>query len=307
MKSKIPTIKFAFKKSLPVMVGYLFLGAAAGMLMVQAGYNALWTFFCSAFIFAGSGQFLLASLLGAGASAPSAFIMSFILNSRHIFYGLSFVDRLSGVSWRKKWYIIFATTDETYSVLCSTEFPPYVDEIEGSFFISLFDHLYWIVGTTAGAAVCQFLPVDLKGIEFSMTALFTVIVVDQWRKTNCRIPALIGVASAVACLVLLGPERFILPSLAISASLLAAAKRPIEARLARGDDDAAGGGAFSAPAGDELATVDELTAGGELAAEGELTAGGELAAMDELAVGAELAANDEHSAGDGLAGGGERE
>lgn len=219
-------------KSLPVMVGYIFLGAAAGMLMVQAGYNALWTFFCSVFVFAGSGQFLLASLLGAGASVTTAFVMSFVLNSRHIFYGLSFVDRLSNVSWRKKWYIIFATTDETYSVLCSTEFPPYVDTLEGSFFISLFDHIYWIVGTTLGALVCQFIPVDLKGIEFSMTALFTIIVVDQWRKSYCHIPALIGVVSAVVCLALIGAENFILPSLAISASILTAAKRPLEKRFA---------------------------------------------------------------------------
>lgn len=218
-------------KSLPVMVGYIFLGAAAGMLMVQAGYNALWTFFCSVFVFAGSGQFLLASLLGAGASVTTAFVMSFVLNSRHIFYGLSFVDRLSGVSWRKKWYIIFATTDETYSVLCSTEFPPYIDDVEGSFFISLFDHIYWIVGTTFGALICQFIPVDLKGIEFSMTALFTIIVVDQWRKSSCHIPALIGVASALSCLMLIGAENFILPSLAISASVLTAAKGPLDRRF----------------------------------------------------------------------------
>lgn len=236
MNKRKATIKFAFYKSLPVLVGYLFLGAAAGMLMVRAGYDAIWTFFCSVFVYAGSGQFLLASLLGAGASVPTALIMSFVINSRHIFYGLSFVDRLKGVPFFKKLYIIFATTDETYSVLCSTSYPPSVDETDCMFFISLFDHSYWIVGTTLGAVICRFVPVDLAGIEFSMTALFVIIVVDQWRKKSNRIPVLIGLASAVACLAIIGAENFILPSLAVTASVLSAAKRPIERGIAREDD-----------------------------------------------------------------------
>lgn len=237
MKNRKGTLKFAFIKSTPVMIGYIFLGAAAGIMMVQAGYNPIWTFFSSLFVFAGSGQFLLASLLESGASLAVVFFMSFAINSRHIFYGLSMIGRFRGTG-KMKPYLIFATTDETYSVLCSTEYPPYVDEKECMFFISLFDQLYWLFGTVFGAILRETIPFDFKGVEFAMTALFVVIVVDQWQKSRHHAPALIGMGVGIVCLAVIGAENFILPCLAIVAGLLIILRKPIERQA--NEDEASG-------------------------------------------------------------------
>lgn len=214
-------------KSLPVLFGYLFLGAAFGIMIVQAGYNAVWAFFSSLFIYAGSGQFLLVELLSSAASLPLVFFMSFLINSRHIFYGLSFIEKFRKFGMKKP-YMIFSMTDETYSVLCSTEYPTHVDEIMCAFYISMFDHMYWIAGGVLGALLGQLIPFDFKGIEFSMTALFVVIVIDQWRSSKKHLPAIIGAVSAVVCLLLIGADNFILPSLALTAAALVILRKPLE-------------------------------------------------------------------------------
>ena len=234
MKNRKGTLKYAFIKSTPVMIGYIFLGAAAGIMMVQAGYNPVWTFFSSLFVYAGSGQFLLASLLESGSSLAVVFFMSFAINSRHIFYGLSMISRFRGTG-AKKPYLIFATTDETFSVLCSTEYPPYVDEKECMFYISLFDHLYWIFGTVFGSLIRELIPFDFKGVEFAMTALFVVIVVDQWQKSSHHESALIGIGCGIVCLALIGADNFILPCLALVAGLLIILRKPLEKRYADGE------------------------------------------------------------------------
>lgn len=225
--SKYAAIRYAFMKSLPVLFGYLFLGAAFGIMIVGAGYNALWAFFTSLFVYAGSGQFLLVELLSASASLPMVFLMSFLINSRHIFYGLSFVEKFRSFGVRKP-YMIFSMTDETYSVLCSTEYPPHIDEVKCAFYISLFDHMYWIAGGVLGALLGQLIPFDFKGIEFSMTALFVVIVIEQWRSSKKHLPALIGAISAVLCLVLIGADNFILPSLALTAAALMSLRKVLD-------------------------------------------------------------------------------
>ena len=200
-----------------MLFGYLFLGSAFGILLRQAGYGLPWAFFSSLFVYAGSGQFLMCEFLGAG-NTPlvTASVMTILLNSRHIFYGLSFITRFK-ILGKKKFIPIYELTDETYSVLCFTE----RDNAHPlcMLFISLFDHSYWILGSCIGSLLST-LPFDFTGVDFSMTALFTVLFVEQWKNTCYKLPAITGLLSSVVFLILLGPDNFIFPSLLLSSVVL---------------------------------------------------------------------------------------
>ena len=220
------TIQYAWMQSLPILCGYLFLGAAFGLLLQKAGYNFVWAFFISLTVYAGSGQFLLISFLGGGVSWFNIAFMTFMLNSRHIFYGLSFIERFRSMG-KAYPYMIFSLTDETYSVLCSLKAPEGVDEKKASFFIALFDHCYWIIGGMLGTAAGELLPFDTTGVEFAMTALFVVIFIEQWLDSKNHLPVWIGGISSIICLCIFGADNFILPSLIVTVSLLLISKKQI--------------------------------------------------------------------------------
>lgn len=213
------TIKFAFIHSVPIMLGYLFLGFAFGLLLQNAGYSFWWALLSSCFIYAGSMQFLLVTLLSSGASLIYTAVMTVFINGRHVFYGLSFVDRFKKMG-KIYPYMVFSLTDETYSVLCSLSIPKGVCEKWAYFFIALFDHCYWIIGSLLGALAGGIITFDVTGIDFSMTALFIVIMVEQWMSTKNHFPAILGMISGIVLLVILGPDRFIVPSLGISMVIL---------------------------------------------------------------------------------------
>ena len=204
------------------MFGYLFLGFAFGVLMTQAGYSAVWCALSSVLIYAGSMQFILVELLASGAGLGLAAVMTLLINSRHLFYGLSFVGRFRGMGLSKL-YAIFALTDETYSVLCAL--PEELSTPGRILRISLLDHLYWI----AGAA----LPFDTTGLDFCMTAFFAIIFIEQWLSAGVHAPAATGLVSAAVFLALLGPDAFILPSLAATVIVLLLARRTLEKKLGR--------------------------------------------------------------------------
>ena len=147
--------------------------------------------------------------------------MTLLLNCRHIFYGLSFLETFHAMG-RRKWYMIFSLTDETYSLLCSVKTPEGIDAGDMRFWIAILDHSYWILGSVLGTIIGGILPFDTTGIDFAMTSLFTVIFVEQWQSTKCHIPALMGLAAAAVSLAILGPDNFILPAmLAICVMLVA--------------------------------------------------------------------------------------
>lgn len=223
--SKSSTVKFAVKKSLPVLFGYLFLGSAFGIMLYEAGYNWIWAAFISLFVYAGSGQFLLVSLLSSAASLPTVAMMTLFVNSRHIFYGLSFVERFKKGGWRYP-FMIFTLTDETYSVNVSfNETPKDVDEIKARFMIGELNHLYWIAGSVIGSLAGQNIPIDFTGIDFSMTALFVVIFVDLIRGgKSFKICGAAGVFCALICLLIFGADKFLLPSLILCCAVLLCAK-----------------------------------------------------------------------------------
>lgn len=226
MKSKSRTLKFALKQSLPVLFGYLFLGSAFGVMLYEAGYNWIWAIFISLFVYAGSGQFLLCSLITQNASIPTVAVMTLFINSRHLFYGLSFVEKFKAGGWRYP-FMIFGLTDETYSVNTSlTSFPDGVDEPRARYLISVFDHCYWILGSVIGALAGQLIPIDFEGIDFSMTALFVVIFIDLVREQKGKIKIIgpAGIFVALICLVIVGADKFLLPALIMTVVLLLATK-----------------------------------------------------------------------------------
>ena len=214
-------VKQAFIKSLPVMAGYIVLGIGFGILLRGAGYGVLWAFAMSAFIYAGSMQYVGVSLLTGGASILTTALTTFMVNARHLFYSISMVDRYKDAG-KYKPYMIFALTDETYSLLSDGE-DPFGDEEALNmyrFWVSLFDQSYWVTGCVLGSLLGAVIPFSAKGIEFSMTALFIASFTEQWLTTRDHLPALTGLLSTLVCLVIFGAERFLIPAMLLITLIL---------------------------------------------------------------------------------------
>jgi len=216
---KHSTIRIAFRDTIPVLTGYLFLGAGFGILLSEAGYGVFWAAVMALLIFAGSGQYLLVCLLSSGASLLSAAIAIALVNARHLFYGISLVDTYKNAGTRKP-YMIFALTDETYSLVTQTNLPPEIDRIRYCFWVSLLDHSYWITGCILGSIIGTLIPIDFTGVSFVLTALFVTIFVEQWLTAKDHIPALIGVGATAVSLLIFGKDLFLIPAMAAIASLL---------------------------------------------------------------------------------------
>ncbi len=209
----------AFKLTLPVLCGYLFLGTAFGVLMAQAGYGPAWSLAASTFVYAGSLQFVMVPFLASGVSLVTVALTALMVNARHLFYGLSYIERFERMGLAKP-YMIFSLTDETYSVFCQG------DQSDGVMVrVALYDHLYWIAGSVLGGVLAENLPFDLTGIDFSMTALFIVICVERARAHSARVAMAVGGVCALASLALLGPDRFLAPALAVTAFVLVVSDR----------------------------------------------------------------------------------
>ena len=209
-------VRTAFVDTLPVMAGYVFLGFGFGILLIQSGYGPLWAFAMSLFIYAGSMQYLTVSLLTGGAGLLTAALTTVVVNARHLFYGISMVDAYKGAG-KKKPYMIFALTDETYSLVSQNQVPEGISRHGYCFLVSLFDHIYWVAGTVLGSLTGKLLPINYEGIEFALTALFVTIFVEQWLSTKDHRPALIGVAATVLCFAVFGRDVFLIPSMVIIA------------------------------------------------------------------------------------------
>ena len=204
MKTKI--VKKAVKATLPVMAGYLVLGAGFGIVMKANGYGIWWTVSMSLFIYAGSMQYIGVGLLTSGASLLSVALTTLMVNARHLFYGLSMVEKYKDTG-AKKPYLIFSLTDETYSIVCSSE-----KDSNFYFLVSLLDHSYWVLGTAVGSLLGSVLRFNTEGIDFALTALFLTVFTDQWLHGKKHFPAVCGVVVSVACLLLFGPDRFLIPA-----------------------------------------------------------------------------------------------
>ena len=206
----------AAKLTLPVLCGYVFLGIAFGATLAQAGFGPAWALLISTFVYAGSLQFVMVPFLASGVSLVTVALTALMVNARHLFYGLSLIERFSKMGAMRP-YMIFSLSDETYSVYCGMS----GQESDGVMLrVGLYDQLYWIAGSLIGAVLAQQLPFDLTGIDFSMTALFVVICVERAIDKSNRLPMALGAVCALLSLLLLGPERFLAPALAATALLL---------------------------------------------------------------------------------------
>lgn len=227
MYTKRAALKAAFPHTIPVFTGYLVLGAAYGILMNSKGFSLFWTMAASIFIYAGSMQFVTVSLLAAGFDLMGAFLMTLAVNARHLFYGISMLKQYRGIG-KLKPYLIFSLTDETFSIVCSAKVPEQVDRKWFYFFISLLDHSYWVLGSLMGGILGSLLHFNTKGIDFVLTALFVVILINQWQSTKNHLPAIIGIVSAIVCRFMFGASNFIIPSMIMILTLVTVVKSPME-------------------------------------------------------------------------------
>lgn len=212
-------VKTIFLDTLPVLTGYLFLGAGFGILLSQAGYGVGWAALMALCMYAGSGQYLAVSLLSSGASLLTTAVATLLVNARHLFYGISLVDTYKDAG-AKKPYMIFALTDETYSLVTQAKTPQGMKRTDYCFYVSAFNQCYWLMGCVLGNLAGTLIPLDFSGISFVLTALFVTMFVEQWLSTEDHTPAIIGVVSTVICLLIFGGELFLIPSMAAIAGLL---------------------------------------------------------------------------------------
>ena len=220
----LKTIRQAFYTSVPVMAGYVVLGTGFGILMRNAGYGVLWTAAMSAFIYAGSMQYVGVSLLTGGASVLTTALTTIMVNVRHLFYSISMIDTYKDAGQFKP-YMIFALTDETYSLLCDGTTPDGTEPNLYRFFVSLFNQCYWVSGSVLGSLLGTVLPFPTTGIEFSMTALFVAAFTEQWLTTKDHVPALTGLLSTLLCLLVFGRDRFLIPAMLLITLILTILRR----------------------------------------------------------------------------------
>lgn len=221
--TKRKIVKTAFLDSVPVLSGYIVLGIGFGIVLEKNGYGVLWAFLMSAFIYAGSMQYAGVELLATGAGLPTVALTTLMVNARHLFYGISMIDKYKNAG-AKKPYMIFALTDETYSLVCYNK---YEDEKQRHFYcflVSLFNQIYWVTGSVAGSLIGAAIPFDTKGIEFSMTALFVTVFVQQWLESKNHLPAIVGLTASVLCLIIFGSENFLIPAMIIILAALSLMK-----------------------------------------------------------------------------------
>ena len=231
MKQKLKdSFLYAFRRSMPIMIGYFALGSANGILMAQKGYSVGLTGIASLFIYAGTQQMLLSGWLAAGTPILTIAITSLLLNSRHLFFGISFLEKFKEYGpW--KYFLIYGLTDESYSLLCS-----YIprDDVEEKW-VHVFDTAliwsYWILFSMFGCLAGTLLPFDMTGVDFAMTALFIVILINQLEHCESKLPAAVSFVSALACLLIFGPDNFLLPSLAATVVALIAFQGRLEGKV----------------------------------------------------------------------------
>ena len=216
-------LRRAFLDTVPVMTGYLFLGFGFGIFLSENGYGVLWALAMSGFIYAGSMQYVAVSLMTGGASLLVTALTCLMVNARHLFYGISMVESYKGA--RAKPYLVFALTDETYSLVSREQVAADPDRHRYCLLVSLFDQIYWVAGSVLGSLAGALIPISFEGIDFVLTALFVTIFVEQWLSTRDHRPAITGVAATTVCLLVFGQDLFLIPSMAAIAATLILMKR----------------------------------------------------------------------------------
>ena len=218
-------LKSAFPHTVPVLTGYLCLGTAFGVLMAANGYGVGWALLTSIICFAGSGQFVAASMMVAAFDPLAALVLSLMINARHIFYGLSILEKYRGLG-RVRPFLIFGLTDETFSMVSTLDVPEGIDHSRFYFWITFVPYLYWLSGSVLGNLAGNLFSFDSTGIDFVLTALFVVLFLEQWKKKENRPAGIIGLVCTAAALLVFGADNLIIPAMVlILAVLLGGRKR----------------------------------------------------------------------------------
>ena len=225
MKRK--ALKAAFPQTLPIFAGFWFLSLAYGIYMNASGFSFVYPMFMSLLIYGGSLEFVAVEMLLSPFAPVQVLIMTLLIQARHLFYGISMLEKFRGLGW-KKFYLIFGMCDETFSINYTAQIPEDVDRGWFMFFVTLLNHLYWFSGATIGGLIGSLFTFDTSGISFVMTAMFVVIFLEQWLKEKNHISSLIGLGLSAACLLLFGADSFMLPTMIAIIALLAALKKPLE-------------------------------------------------------------------------------
>lgn len=238
-KEKLATLKraayVAFPHSLPILAGYGFLGLAYGICMSVNGLSPWYTFFMCWLVYGGSTQIVAVSLLTAAFDPLNAFIITFVLCARHLFYGISMLEKYKNLGI-KKLYMIFGMVDETFAINYSAEPPQDVDRGWFMFFVTLFNQVYWVIGSTLGAVLGTLIKFSTEGIEFVMTSMFVVIFMDQWKKDKNHLSAFLGLGISAICLIIFGADNFIIPSMIGIFLSLAVSKGYLEKKVGSEND-----------------------------------------------------------------------
>ena len=224
-------VKAAFPHTIPVLTGFIFLGIAYGILMSSKGYGWHWILLTSIVVFAGALQFIGISLLTSVFDPLYAFLIAISVNARHLFYGISMLEKFDGTG-KLKPYLIFGMCDETFSILCTSEPPANVDKRGFMLAVTLLNQSYWVLGGVIGGIIGPLLTFDTYGIDFVMTAFFVVIFINQWRSNKNHSSALIGLGAATVSLLFFGADNFIIPAMVLIIVCLVAFRR----QLAKGVD-----------------------------------------------------------------------
>lgn len=229
-ESKISkAFKAAFPKTLPIFAGFWFLGISYGILMRVKGFSFVYPMLMSLTIFGGSLEFITVSLLLSSFAPLHTFLLTLMIQARHLFYGISMLEKYKGTGWKKP-YLIFGLCDESFSINYSSQIPEDVDKGWFMFFVTLLNHMYWFTGATIGGLAGSLISFNTEGLSFVMTAMFVVIFLDQWLKEKQHFSSLIGLGSSLLCLMIFGSEKFMIPTMICIVLTLTALRRPIEKR-----------------------------------------------------------------------------
>ncbi|MCH4206761.1 MAG: AzlC family ABC transporter permease [Solobacterium sp.] len=226
---KLDALKAAFPHTLPIMAGFEFLAIAYGLMMNLKGFSFWYPFLTALVVYGGSLEYVIATMLVSPFAPLQVFLTALMIQARHLFYGIAMLDKYKGTG-KKKWYLIFALCDETFSINCSTEIPEGIDHGWFYFWVTFLNQCWWVSGALIGGLLGSLLTFNTKGLDFVMTAMFVVIFLEQFLKEKSHLSAWIGFGAAIICLVLFGKDQFLIPTMCVILLLLTALRKPIEER-----------------------------------------------------------------------------
>lgn len=226
---RLRALKAAFPYTIPIFAGFWFIGLSYGIYMNTSGFSFIYPMLMSMTIFAGSLEFIVANMLLGAFNPVQAFTMALMVNARHLFYGISMLEKFKGTGW-KKIYLIFGMCDETFSINYTAEVPEGVDRGWFMFFVTLLNYLYWVSGATLGGIFGSLIRFNTEGLDFVMTAMFVVIFMEQWMKEKNHVSSLLGIGLSALCVLTFGADNFIVPAMLALLCVLTAIRKPLERR-----------------------------------------------------------------------------